>query len=105
MGEDGRGSEDIILSGRRSLLDVKWVARTFSVSEQWVYRMVETNQIPHYRLGKLIRFHHPRHQRVVPKPAGRVTMDELASPPDHEQVPISTSDTRTVSVAARVASD
>jgi excisionase family DNA binding protein len=46
------------LSGRHSLLDVKWVSRTFGVSEPWVYRMVETNEIPHYRLGKLIRFHH-----------------------------------------------
>lgn len=45
------------LSGRSSMLDVKWVARTFGVSEQWVYRMAAVGQIPHYRLGKLIRFH------------------------------------------------
>jgi excisionase family DNA binding protein len=58
MQDNDPPSEALVLSGRRSLLDVKWVARTFSVSEQWVYRMVETSQIPHYRLGKLIRFHH-----------------------------------------------
>ncbi len=58
MQGDGPRSDALILSGRRSLLDVRWVARTFAVSEQWVYRMVETNQIPHFRLGKLIRFHH-----------------------------------------------
>lgn len=54
----GGNVDRIELSGRHSLLDVKWVARTFSVSEQWVYRAVETNEIPHYRVGKLIRFHH-----------------------------------------------
>lgn len=47
----------IEISGLHSMLDVKWVAQTFGVSEQWVYRAVETGQIPHYRLGKLIRFH------------------------------------------------
>ena len=50
--------DELRLSGSRSMLDVRWVAKNFSVSEQWVYRMVETNQIPHYRLGALIRFHH-----------------------------------------------
>lgn len=50
--------DELRLSGRRALLDVKWVVRVFGVSEAWVYRMVETNQIPHYRLGTLIRFHH-----------------------------------------------
>jgi excisionase family DNA binding protein len=58
LGEEETRMERTELSGRHSLLDVKWVARTFGVSEQWVYRAVETNEIPHYRLGKLIRFHH-----------------------------------------------
>jgi excisionase family DNA binding protein len=50
--------KELDLSGRRSMLDVKWVARTFDVSETWVYRKVDLLEIPHYRLGSLIRFHH-----------------------------------------------
>jgi excisionase family DNA binding protein len=48
----------LTLSGPQPLWNVKRVATTFEVSEQWVYRMVETNQIPHVRLGGNIRFHY-----------------------------------------------
>lgn len=39
-----------------SYVSVKTISAFLTVKEKTIYKLVETGQIPHYRIGKLIRF-------------------------------------------------
>ena len=46
-------------AGQQTLLDVNGVAHLLSVSPQTVYKWVRTGYIPHFKLGKCVRFSQP----------------------------------------------
>ena len=54
--DDARGSDT---GTNRPLLDVNAVAHLLSVSPQTVYKWVRTGYIPHFKLGKCVRFSKP----------------------------------------------
>jgi excisionase family DNA binding protein len=39
-----------------SLLDIPVLAKYLSVTEAWLYQRVHANEIPHFRVGKYVRF-------------------------------------------------
>jgi excisionase family DNA binding protein len=39
-----------------NLLSIKQISNEYNLSEHWLYWAVENGRIPHFRLGKLIRF-------------------------------------------------
>jgi len=41
---------------KNSFVSVKRISEFLSVKEKTIYKLVETSQIPHYRIGKLVRF-------------------------------------------------
>lgn len=40
----------------RKLLGVKAMAEKLDVPESWLYSRTRTNEIPHYKLGKYVKF-------------------------------------------------
>ena len=43
----------------RQLVTIGQLAETLNVSRNWLYQKVERNEIPHFRLGRAIRFDLP----------------------------------------------
>lgn len=39
-----------------TIFDVKGIARYLCVKTQWIYENVHNNEIPHYKMGKHLRF-------------------------------------------------
>ena len=42
-----------------TLWDVKDVARYLKVSASWIYKLAEIDDLPHFRVGTLLRFNPP----------------------------------------------
>jgi excisionase family DNA binding protein len=38
------------------LRDISWIAKKLSVPVSWLYARTRTNEIPHYKIGKYVRF-------------------------------------------------
>lgn len=60
-----------------AIYDVKWLCKYLGVDESWVYKQVSGKNIPHYKIGKYVRFRRStidkwlESQKVMPLLPGR----------------------------------
>lgn len=40
----------------QELRDIDWIAKKLGVPVSWIYSRTRTNEIPHYKVGKYVRF-------------------------------------------------
>ncbi len=50
------GRDDTSRAERRSLVDAREVARLFGIAPTWLLQRARERRIPHYRVGKYVRF-------------------------------------------------
>ena len=41
---------------QQELRDIDWMAKKLGVPVSWLYARTRTNEIPHYKVGKYVRF-------------------------------------------------
>jgi excisionase family DNA binding protein len=42
---------------QQELRDIEWLAKKLNVPVSWLYARTRTNDIPHYKVGKYVRFY------------------------------------------------
>lgn len=73
-------------------LSVKEVARLFNISEKTVYRWIQTDNLPHYRIGGQYRFSHSELLEWAAIHGTTVQSDLIAEIGEHADSPISIAD-------------